>query len=105
MNNKELLNRGATNALGTAVYIALVTFIMRNGGQFADQADNKVIGPIAFLLLFVCSALITSGLVLGKPIMLYLDGEKRIAVKLLFYTGGSLFILMVLAFLGMYLSR
>ena len=43
-----------------------------------------------FLMLFVFSALLTGYLVLGKPIMMYVDGQKKEAVRLLFYTGAVL---------------
>jgi hypothetical protein len=49
--------------------------------------------------------LVTGGLILGRPIMLYLDGQKKEGVKLLFYTGASLFILLILAFLGLAMMK
>ena len=93
------------NSGGVAIYIFLVTSIMRNGDKIFGAVDNKTFAPVAFLLLFVFSALITGGLVLGKPIILYADGQKKEGIKLLFYTGVSLFILMALIFLTLILIK
>jgi hypothetical protein len=49
--------------------------------------------------MFVFSALVTGYLVLGKPIMMYMDGQKKEALRLLFYTGAFLFILMLIGFI------
>lgn len=68
------------NALGTAAYVTIVSAVMNNAEKIFGQTKS-LIGPIAFLLLFVTSAAITGGLVLGKPVMLYLEGKKEDAVK------------------------
>ncbi|MFH0853418.1 MAG: hypothetical protein V1853_03355, partial [bacterium] len=70
--------------------------IINNGEKVFGPVDNKMIGPIVFLLLFVFSALLTGFLILGKPLMLYLDGLKKEGAKLLFYTGASLFVLLLI---------
>jgi hypothetical protein len=69
---------------------------MNNGNKIFGSSDNNLIAPILFLLLFVFSALLTGFLVLGKPLMLYIDGQKKDGVNLLFYTGTALFILLIL---------
>jgi len=83
------------NSLGTAVYIALVAILMTNGNQIFGQA-NGVLGGVGILLLFTLSALIVGSLVLGKPLMLYLDGSKKEAIKLLLYTIIILAVLTVI---------
>lgn len=72
---------GFVSALGTLVYIMVVAAIMQNGDRLFGEMDN-FLGPISFLLLFTLSAIVVGGLVLGKPLMLYLDGKKREAVSL-----------------------
>ncbi|MDP2944373.1 MAG: hypothetical protein Q8N57_02225 [bacterium] len=104
MKNSKLIMTAVLSSLGVAVYIFLVSLIMNNG----EKIFGKMVGPIApvaFLLLFVFSALVTSGLILGRPIILYLDGKKKEGLKLLFYTGASLLVLLVLVFLGLILTR
>ncbi len=98
MKNSTLARWGATHALGVLTYIFLVAVFMKNANTWFGSKDHDLFSPIAFLLLFMCSALITGGLVLGKPIMLYLDGQKREGIKLLFFTGASLFVLMLIVF-------
>lgn len=96
---KNLKLSALLNALGTAVYIAIVALVMQNGERIFGKTDNMT-GPIAILLLFVLSATITSALVLGKPILYYLENKKTEAVKLFFYTIGWLFVLTALVFIS-----
>jgi hypothetical protein len=96
---KGLVQTALLNSLGVAVYTGLVAFLMYNGDKLFGDMDN-VIGPMAFLLLFVFSALIVGVLVLGKPIMLYLDGSKKEAVQTLGFTILFIFVLMILAISG-----
>lgn len=105
MKNSKLIITAILNSLGVAVYVFLVSLIMNNGEKIFGSMANKTIAPVAFLLLFVFSALVTGGLILAKPIMFYLDGQKKEGVKLLFYTGVSLLVLLVLAFLGLALMK
>jgi len=94
---KNLLVRGFINALGTAAYIAGISWLLFNGEHWFGKEDN-VFMPMLMLLLLVISATITSGLVLGKPILMYLDGEKKNAVKLTFITLVWLVILAAIIF-------
>jgi len=98
MKNSTLAKWGVMNAFGVLIYIFLLaTFFTHANGWFGEN-DQKIITPVAALLLFVFSALITGGLVLGKPLMLYFDGYKKEGVKLLFFTGIGLFVFMALVF-------
>jgi len=96
MNKAKLLKLAIANSLGVVIYITLIALIMNNGNKIFGSSDNNLIAPILFLLLFVFSALLTGFLVLGKPLMLYIDGQKKDGVNLLFYTGTALFILLIL---------
>jgi hypothetical protein len=92
---KRLLISSLRNALGTAVYVALVSLIILNGQKIFGTMRN-IIGPIAFLLLFVTSAAITGFLVLGQPIMLYIDNKRQQAIRLFLLTVAWLFIFTVI---------
>ena len=85
----KLIQRSFLNALGTGVYVALIVTTMFNGEKMFGQVNN-IFAPILFLLLFVTSAAITGSLVLGKPVLMYLDGAKREAIQLFLYTIGWL---------------
>jgi len=104
MKNSKLAMAAVLNSLGVAVYIFLVSLIINNGEKIFGQMASAI-APVAFLLLFVFSALMTGGLILGRPIMLYLDGQKKEGVKLLIYTGASLLVLLVLIFIILVLTK
>jgi hypothetical protein len=57
-------------------------------------------GPLALLMLFVLSATIVGSLVLGRPILLHLEGKKNEALRFFGYTVGWLAILTVIIFLA-----
>ena len=98
MENIKLVKIGMRNSLATTVYVVIVAVILNNGERIFGTMKN-IIGPVAFLLLFVTSAAITGFLVLGQPIMLYVDNQRRDAIRLFIYTLAWLFafILIVLA--------
>ena len=96
MEKINLIRSSLRNSLATTVYVAIVALIMHNAEKFFGPMKN-IIGPIAFLLLFVTSAAITGFLVLGQPIMLYLDNQKSEGIKLFVYTAVWLFIFTIIA--------
>lgn len=94
----KLIQRSFLNAFGTVVYISLVAEIMNHGEKiFGGKAS--IVGPIAFLTLFVLSAGVTASLILGKPVLMYLSGAKPEAIKLFLYTLGWLVIATIILFL------
>ncbi|MDO8592657.1 MAG: hypothetical protein Q7R92_02705 [bacterium] len=103
-DGKKLIWRSVLNSLGVLAYVSLVVTFMQNAERMFGKEDNALTGVIV-LMLFVLSALITGLLVLGRPIMLYLDGKKAEAVKMLIYTGASLFVLLLFAIGGSLLLR
>ena len=90
---KNLKSLALLNALGTAIYVSLIALFMQNAERIFGQMDN-LFGPVAILLIFVLSAAITGSLVLGRPILMYLDNRKAEAVKLFIYTLGWLFVIL-----------
>ena len=84
------------DSIFTSVYIMIVAFFM----TFMEKSppDTKLFGPVAFIMLLVFSAAITGSLVFGRPILWYLDGNKKDAIKLLTYTLGIFFLLMLIVF-------
>ena len=101
----KVIKRSFIGAIGTTAYIILVVSLIFSLQGLAPKEDILII-PISMLLLFVTSAAITGFLVFGKPVMLYLDGEKKEAVSLLGYTIGILFLitLVFFTFLVAYIS-
>jgi hypothetical protein len=105
VKNSILARWGITHALGVLAYIFLLVIFFNQANDWFGKTDQKIITPVAALMLFVFSALVTGGLVLGKPFMLYLDGRKKEGVKLLFFTGISMFVLMSLVFIVLLIMK
>ena len=89
----DYIFKSLINAAGVFVYVVAIALLLFNGQNIFGKTPT-VLTPIFMLLLFIISALVTGSLVLGKPILLYLEGNKKEAVKMFFAT--SLWILMFL---------
>ena len=87
-------------ALGTVVYVTGVAWFMTNAEKGFNN-EKTIWMPIAMLLLLVVSAGVTGSLVVGRPVMLYIDGKKKEAIKQLALTLGWLFIILVLVLSGL----
>ncbi|MGV8131829.1 MAG: hypothetical protein ACP5N7_07055 [Candidatus Pacearchaeota archaeon] len=104
---KSILKRAFVNAFCTLLYIILLVVFMFSLQRYSGVPENEIIIPISMLLLFVCSAAITGGLVFGKPVMLYIDGRKKEAVSLLLHTIGMLVLITIVFFVSLlcYMNR
>jgi hypothetical protein len=103
MFQEKLMITAFKQALGVTIYVVFVSILMNYGGKIVGD-DKSFLGPVAFLMLFVISAAATGYLVVGKSILLYLDGAKKEAVRLFGLTILWLVLFMLLAFLGMALN-
>lgn len=101
---EKLKKTGFINALGVLVYIALVSVIMTNADKLFGKMENYL-GPIAFLLLFTLSAIVVGGLVIGKPLMLYLDGKKKESIAALLAVIGWLAVFTIIAIMVLILIK
>lgn len=75
------------DALGTAMYVSLVASFMYFAGQNAPKEDGFFV-PVAMLMLLVLSVAIVASLIFGRPVMWYIDGKKKDALRLLLHTLG-----------------
>lgn len=85
---KDIKKTAFLNALATTVYIIAVGGFMYYGSIVKLGRANTFLIPMTLLLLFVFSAALTGFLIFGKPAELYVDGKKKEALSLLFYTLG-----------------
>ena len=85
-------------ALGVVVYIALVALVMNNAERIFGKMDN-ILGMVAFLLLFTFSAAVVGSLIIGKPLTMFLGGQKKEAVWHLIATLGWLFLFLIVVFI------
>ncbi len=80
------------NSLLTTLYVYAIGLFIFYAGSIKLGKANVFLAPIALLMLFVFSAGLTSFLVLGKPVLMYIDGKKKEAIYLLVYTFLFMFI-------------
>lgn len=83
MKNNEIIKQSFLRSVGVFIYVALVACLMFNGEKIFGGKENILI-PIFLLLLFLISATVTGFLVLEKPIVLYISGEKKKSIIFLF---------------------
>jgi hypothetical protein len=105
MDSKKITLYSLLHSIGVVAYIALVALLMNNAERILGQTKDTFWDPVAFLLLFTVSAAITGLLVLGRPIYLFLSGNKKEALTFLFYTLGWLVVFTVLIFLTLILTK
>lgn len=79
--DKKLIKESFALAFGEAAYVAVVATAMWNA-QYVLPERPGAVGIVAFLLLFVLSATVSGALILGRPILLYLDGKRPEAFRL-----------------------
>lgn len=96
--------RAFLNAAGTFAYITVIALFMSRASDLFG-AEDTALTPVFALTLFVVSAFVTGLLVLGKPIMLYIDGERRDALKLLITTVAWLAVFLVAVGVSMIVLR
>ena len=96
---KKALKYAILHALATGAYIALLVSSVFYGSRLFEGTEETILAPILMLCVLVFSAAVTGSLVFGRPVIWYLDGKKKEALTLLFYTLGSLLILIVLILL------
>lgn len=85
MYGKKTIKISFLNSFGTLAYVGAVSWFIANGDRIFGKMSGYL-APVAFLLLFVISAAITGILVLGKPAILFYEGNKKEAIRLLLLT-------------------
>jgi hypothetical protein len=88
----RIWQRALLNSFLTCLYIYAIGLFIFYAGSIKLGKANVFLAPIAFLMLFVFSAGLTSFLILGKPVLMYIDGKKKEAIYLLGYTFLFMFI-------------
>ncbi len=93
---KQVYKESFIYSILAVFYIALVALLLNNGEKIFGKADT-LLSAMALLLLFVLSALVMGVLLIGKPLMLYLDGEKKSAVYMVLVSVGYLILYLIIA--------
>ncbi|HSD12301.1 MAG TPA: hypothetical protein VLC10_01970 [Patescibacteria group bacterium] len=104
-DDRRIIRRGVANAALAAAYVGAVVLLLSNAQRLFGQGEDRMLVPFAMLMLFVVSAAVTGGLVFGMPLLWYLDGKKREAVRLAAWTVAALAALTALLFAALALTR
>ncbi len=92
MRNSKLVVYALVNSLGVFIYVSGLAWFLFNAERIFGKQEPNFWVPVAMLLIFIVSAVITGSLVLGRPAFLYLKDLKAESIKLLVYTIIFLFI-------------
>ena len=84
MNKSKIVLHSLGHTVLAILYVTLIASGLRNSQSLFGK--DTVFAPIAFLMLFVLSAAIMGTLVLGRPVLLYVEGKKTEALKMFGYT-------------------
>ena len=102
MSKKQIIIRGFIDALGVAAYVTVFAWVINNLEHWFGDVPDTWLSPVLMLLVFIISACVTGLLVLLKPVLLYVEGQKKESVSLFVYTIGFLVILaLIIAFIVM----
>lgn len=102
-SNKSILKYASMSASLMSLYVIIIGSFFHYAPTIfgGPNKPDTVFIPIAMLLLFVFSATLSGTIVLGRPILWYIDGKKKEAVMLFSYTLSLLFVAMAVAFIVM----
>jgi len=94
--NKKLFGHSLGHALLAYAYIFCIALFFNLGLEKMFKSVPEFFAPIIMLLLLVLSASVMAILIFGKPVLLYLDNQKKEALTMLFYTVGCLAVIFLL---------
>jgi len=102
----KIIKQAIINAVATMAYILVVSSLLFYGPKFFDAGKpDTILVPIFMLSLLVFSVAIVGLLIFGRPILWYWDRQKREAITLIIYTLGTFFIIVLIVFGTLLLSR
>ncbi len=86
MEHLSLVRRGLVSALGVIAYTTVVGGLLFNANHIFGNRPDTALAPISMLTLLVLSAGVVGCLIFLKPVLMYLEGKKAEAVKLIMTT-------------------
>ncbi|HTE48344.1 MAG TPA: hypothetical protein VK675_00355 [Candidatus Paceibacterota bacterium] len=95
MTRNNIITRALLDALGVAAYVVAFAFCVGNFEKIFGPQQDGWINIALVLILFIVSACVTGSLVLLKPILLYVEGQKKEAVQMFVYTVLFLFLIIL----------
>lgn len=86
MKIRDIVLQSLIHSFLVLIYTTGVAWLLTNAEKMPDH-PKSFLAPVAFLLLFVLSATIVACLVLGRPILLYVEGQKK---ESLYFLGATI---------------
>ena len=99
----NILKNAFLNSFGATAYIAAIASFLFYGLKNLGP-DDTLLAPIMMLMLLVLSVAVMGVLIFGRPILWYLDGNKKEAVSLLVSTLLIFFLIALVVFLLLYFT-
>jgi len=96
--SKKIFIHSFGHAVLAELYILAVVTLITNGEKLFGQTIPNILVPFAMLTLLVVSAAVMAILIFGRPVMMYIDNQKKDALKFLFSTVGALAVIGLFAF-------
>lgn len=100
----KIIKEAFLNSSATFLYVLAISLFMNWLTRTQSNKPDTFLAPLTFLMVFVFSAAFTGYFIFGRPTLMYLDGKKKEAVKVLTYTFLFLFIYTILAISIMLIS-
>ncbi len=101
---KNIILNAVRNAISMFAYVTAIGLFMSNASHILGPKDT-LFTPVAVLMLLVFSAALMAILLFGQPVIWYLDGRKKEAVRLLSYTMVALSALTFIVFTSLLIVK
>jgi hypothetical protein len=92
------------NSLLATLYIALISLIFYLGNSL-KIGNQPILAPIAMISLFTLSAAVMGYLFVYQPLVLYLDGKKKLALNFFLKTTLIFALTTLILFLTLFLVK
>lgn len=99
MGDTSFIRRGAFSAVGVTAYTTAIGWLLFGAEHILRAKPDTILAPISFLTLLVLSVGVVGCLIFLRPVLMYLDGKKVEAVKLIMATLAWLALFTLLLFI------
>lgn len=98
MEHPVFIRRSFLSAVGVTAYTTAIGWLLFNAHRLFGERPDTALAPISVLTLLVLSVGIVGTIIFLRPVLMYLDGKKTDAVKLLVATLAWLALFTVILF-------
>jgi len=87
------MNKGILSGVVAIAYIVIVAIFISSAQRIFGPTSDPMLNITVFLTVFVFSAAFMAITLFGRPVMMYIDGQKKEAVALVGWSLGSFLVL------------